>query len=63
MAVLGLTSTREWRWPGPFPFQDSHLLAEGKDFCVKRRAAKDDFAEDGDEDIDDFMHARKGIRR
>ena len=63
MAVLGPTITREWRWPGPFPFQDSQLLAEGKDFCVTRGAAKDDFAEDGDEDSDDFVHAGKGIRR
>jgi len=50
------------RWPGPFPFQDSYLLAEGKDFHVERRAAGEDFAEDGDEDFDDLVHARKGIR-
>ena len=47
------------QWPGPFPFQDTYLLAEGKDFCVKRSAAKDDFAEDGD---DDLVYAGKGIR-
>ena len=50
------------RWPGPFPFQDSYLLSQGKDFCVKRCAAKDDFAEDGDEHVDDLVHAGKGIR-
>ena len=42
------------RWPGPFPFQDSYLLSQGKDFCVERRAVREDF--------DDLMHAGKGIR-
>jgi hypothetical protein len=42
------------RRPGPFPFQDSYLLSEGKDFCVERRAAGKDF--------DDLIHAGKGIR-
>ena len=40
--------------PGPFPFQDSYLLSQGKDFCVERRAVR--------EDSDDLIHARKGIR-
>ena len=40
--------------PGPFPFQDSYLLSQGKDFCVERRAVREDF--------DDLMHAGKGIR-
>ena len=47
---------------GPFPLQDSYLLAEGKNFHVKRRSANDGFAEDGDEDIDDLVHAGKNIR-
>ena len=42
------------QWPGPFPFQDSYLLSQGKDFCVERRAVREDF--------DDLMHAGKGIR-
>ena len=42
------------RWPGPFPFQDSYLLSQGKDFCMERRAIRKDF--------DDLMHAGKGIR-
>ena len=37
-------------------------MAEGKDFCVKRPAADEDFAEDGEEDFDDLVHAGKGIR-
>ncbi len=32
----------------PFPFQDSYLLAKGKDFYMERRAADEDFAEDGE---------------
>ena len=39
-----------------------NLLSQGKDFCVKRCAAKDDFAEHGDEHIDDLVHAGIGIR-
>ena len=39
---------------GPFPFQDSYLLSQGKNFCVERRAVREDF--------DDHMHAGKGIR-
>ena len=39
---------------GAFPFQDSYLLSQGKDFCVERRAVREDF--------DDLMHAGKGIR-
>ena len=35
-------------------FQDSYLLSQGKDFCVERRAVREDF--------DDLMHAGKGIR-
>ena len=42
------------QWPGPFPFQDSYLLSQGKDFCVERRAVREDF--------DDLTHAGKGIR-
>ena len=42
------------QWPGPLPFQDSYLLSQGKDFCVERRAVREDF--------DDLMHAGKGIR-
>ena len=42
------------QWPGPFPFQDSYLLSQGKDFCVERRVVREDF--------DDLMHAGKGIR-
>ena len=47
---------------GLFRFRDSYLLSQSKDFCVKRCAAKDDFAEDGDEHVDDLVHAGKGIR-
>ena len=47
---------------GPFPFQDSYLLSQGKDFCVECRAVREDFAEDGDEHVDDLVHAVKGIR-
>ena len=39
---------------GPFPFQDSYLLSQGMDFCVERRAVREDF--------NDLMHAVKGIR-
>ena len=31
-----------------------NLLSQGKDFCVERRAVREDF--------DDLMHAGKGIR-
>ena len=31
-----------------------YLLSQGKDFCVERRAVREDF--------DDLMHAGKGIR-
>ena len=37
------------------------MLAEGQDFYMKRCTANDDFTEDG-EDIDDLVHAGKGIR-
>ena len=47
---------------GPFPLQDSYMLAEGKGFSVERRTAEEDFAEDGEEHFDDLMHAGKGIR-
>jgi len=42
------------RWLEPFPFQNSYLLAKGKDFFVERHAAGGD--------LDDLMHAGKGIR-
>ena len=34
----------------------------GKDFCVRRCAVKDFFAEGGDEHIGDLVHAGKSIR-
>jgi hypothetical protein len=40
----------------------TRMLAEGQDFYMKRRAANDDFADVGDEDIDDLVRAGKGIR-
>ena len=48
------------RWPGPFPLQDSSLLAEGKKFCVGRRTTNEEFAEDGG-GFDDLMPAGKGV--
>ena len=33
--------------PEPFPPQDGYLLAEGKEFCVERCSAGEEFAEDG----------------
>ena len=42
------------QWPGAFPFQESYLLWQGKDFCMERRAVREDF--------DGLMHARKSIR-
>ena len=37
------------QWPGPFPFQDSYLLSQGKYFCVERRAVREDY--------DDLIHS------
>ena len=43
-SVAGLVrNAHPKRWPGPFPFQDSYLLSQGKDFCVERRAVREDF--------------------
>ena len=50
------------RWPGPFPLQDSSLLAEGKKFCVGRRTTNEEFAEDGGGGVDDLMSVGKGVR-
>ena len=39
---------------GAFSVSGSYLLSQGKDFCVERRAVREDF--------DDLMHVGKVIR-
>ncbi len=48
--------------PRSFPLQDRHLLAESHVFQPYRRAAQDDFADEGDEDIGDRSAADEVLR-
>ena len=50
------------QWPGPFPLQDSSLLAEGKKFCVGRRTTNEEFAEDGGGGSMILCLSGKGVR-
>ncbi len=53
--------TKPQSWP--FPLQDRHLLAESDVFQLLRRTAHGDFADEGDEDHDDRLHAADGSRQ